>query len=134
MAHVGGAVGFLQAEDGIRDLTVTGVQTCALPIFHDTVAWRSDAGWLDMAMVRPGRLVIAELKTMRGKLSLKQREWLIASYTSWRCDGPYVWDPSCWNSISPNPRPRRGHGARMKGANESSRTASTAGSATPRNE
>src|SRR5688572_32110381 len=23
-----------QAEDGIRDLTVTGVQTCALPIFH----------------------------------------------------------------------------------------------------
>src|SRR2546430_12984303 len=33
---------FFQAEDGIRDLTVTGVQTCALPIsprriFH---AWR----------------------------------------------------------------------------------------------
>src|SRR5688572_30926739 len=27
---------FFQAEDGIRDLTVTGVQTCALPIFgHD---------------------------------------------------------------------------------------------------
>src|SRR5688572_4406546 len=29
---------FFQAEDGIRDLTVTGVQTCALPIFeHDRV-------------------------------------------------------------------------------------------------
>src|SRR2546430_8212953 len=27
---------FFQAEDGIRDLTVTGVQTCALPILqHD---------------------------------------------------------------------------------------------------
>src|SRR2546430_7675247 len=25
---------FFQAEDGIRDLTVTGVQTCALPISH----------------------------------------------------------------------------------------------------
>src|SRR2546430_12452534 len=25
---------FFQAEDGIRDLTVTGVQTCALPIFE----------------------------------------------------------------------------------------------------
>src|SRR5256885_464896 len=24
---------FFQAEDGIRDLTMTGVQTCALPIF-----------------------------------------------------------------------------------------------------
>src|SRR5690349_23682494 len=26
---------FFQAEDGIRDLYVTGVQTCALPIFED---------------------------------------------------------------------------------------------------
>src|SRR2546430_8504254 len=26
---------FFQAEDGIRDLTVTGVQTCALPICDD---------------------------------------------------------------------------------------------------
>src|SRR5207245_8621284 len=25
---------FFQAEDGIRDATVTGVQTCALPIFQ----------------------------------------------------------------------------------------------------
>src|SRR5688500_19743216 len=25
---------FFQAEDGIRDYKVTGVQTCALPIFH----------------------------------------------------------------------------------------------------
>src|SRR2546430_7381606 len=30
---------FFQAEDGIRDLTVTGVQTCALPICP-----RDDAG------------------------------------------------------------------------------------------
>src|SRR2546430_11315761 len=28
---------FFQAEDGIRDLTVTGVQTCALPIYVDVV-------------------------------------------------------------------------------------------------
>src|SRR2546430_9262998 len=26
---------FFQAEDGIRDLTVTGVQTCALPIYPE---------------------------------------------------------------------------------------------------
>src|SRR5207245_7770678 len=29
---------FFQAEDGIRDATVTGVQTCALPIFQKGVA------------------------------------------------------------------------------------------------
>src|SRR2546430_7471958 len=28
---------FFQAEDGIRDLTVTGVQTCALPISGGTL-------------------------------------------------------------------------------------------------
>src|SRR2546430_3688790 len=31
-ASLSKAVFFFQAEDGIRDLTVTGVQTCALPI------------------------------------------------------------------------------------------------------
>src|SRR3712207_9054669 len=34
---------FFQAEDGIRDIGVTGVQTCALPISilgrHDGLAW-----------------------------------------------------------------------------------------------
>src|SRR5256886_11894661 len=30
---------FFQAEDGIRDLTVTGVQTCALPISR-SLGWR----------------------------------------------------------------------------------------------
>src|SRR3712207_8862701 len=29
---------FFQAEDGIRDIGVTGVQTCALPILDDRVA------------------------------------------------------------------------------------------------
>src|SRR2546430_6171698 len=29
---------FFQAEDGIRDLTVTGVQTCALPISSSALA------------------------------------------------------------------------------------------------
>src|SRR3712207_6973667 len=28
---------FFQAEDGIRDIGVTGVQTCALPIFTEAV-------------------------------------------------------------------------------------------------
>src|SRR5256885_9660840 len=32
---------FFQAEDGIRDYKVTGVQTCALPIYHDLDFQRS---------------------------------------------------------------------------------------------
>src|SRR2546430_4729157 len=47
---------FFQAEDGIRDLTVTGVQTCALPISQLIVATllrlcghgeHDDAGYVD---------------------------------------------------------------------------------------
>src|SRR5438046_3993688 len=33
-----GAVVFFQAEDGIRDWSVTGVQTCALPIYVELLA------------------------------------------------------------------------------------------------
>ena len=31
---------FFQAEDGIRDRLVTGVQTCALPILTKKVCWK----------------------------------------------------------------------------------------------
>src|SRR6266581_8694444 len=37
---------FFQAEDGIRDGRVTGVQTCALPISIRTAARRLEAAWL----------------------------------------------------------------------------------------
>src|SRR2546425_12194447 len=45
---------FFQAEDGIRDKLVTGVQTCALPILHIVfaVAWRPGA--LDLVSLRAG--------------------------------------------------------------------------------
>src|SRR3712207_7059218 len=33
---------FFQAEDGIRDIGVTGVQTCALPISESDVVWVAD--------------------------------------------------------------------------------------------
>src|SRR5687768_18338474 len=32
---------FFQAEDGIRDVAVTGVQTCALPICPRSSPWRT---------------------------------------------------------------------------------------------
>src|SRR6266542_7169977 len=35
---------FVQAEDGIRDATVTGVQTCALPILAAATAGRRGKG------------------------------------------------------------------------------------------
>src|SRR3712207_6606738 len=40
MVYRCGVVFFFQAEDGIRDIGVTGVQTCALPIFAELVLER----------------------------------------------------------------------------------------------
>src|SRR5438270_11925861 len=45
------SVFFFQAEDGIRDLTVTGVQTCALPI--SAGAWKVGDGLDPSTMVGP---------------------------------------------------------------------------------
>src|SRR5258708_9775854 len=47
------AVFFFQAEDGIRDDLVTGVQTCALPISRPIVVC---SPWPDHTTVSPGKL------------------------------------------------------------------------------
>src|SRR5207245_5444971 len=41
MQHIAYLHFFFQAEDGIRDATVTGVQTCALPISGSSAVTRS---------------------------------------------------------------------------------------------
>src|SRR5256886_9846953 len=52
MRRPSGRFFFFQAEDGIRDLTVTGVQTCALPILGE----RERGGRLHGGRrARPGR-------------------------------------------------------------------------------
>ena len=44
----GGGGVFFQAEDGIRDRLVTGVQTCALPIFR--IVW---GNFLPLKLIKP---------------------------------------------------------------------------------
>src|SRR5699024_11630936 len=59
---------FCQAEDGIRDRNVTGVQTCALPICDDLAAAREladdDASFADEA-----ERLAAEAETLEAKLA-----------------------------------------------------------------
>src|SRR2546429_6799719 len=47
---------FFQAEDGIRDVAVTGVQTCALPIFEA----------LALAAYRERKISAAQLRQLLG--------------------------------------------------------------------
>src|SRR5688572_31805279 len=45
---------FFQAEDGIRDLTVTGVQTCALPIWGGFIEPKCSVSRRGMVGAGPG--------------------------------------------------------------------------------
>src|SRR5258706_10380664 len=84
---------FFQAEDGIRDWSVTGVQTCALPISAVRSPGRSDRGpdtgltrppipqrngavqrhVLDAAADRPALLRIISLAEQIGRASCRER-------------------------------------------------------------
>src|SRR5688572_33320031 len=57
---------FFQAEDGIRDLTVTGVQTCALPISHQlAVQQRAQRGVACTELRELDRRVVQVLRERR---------------------------------------------------------------------
>src|SRR3989475_7420136 len=62
---------FFQAEDGIRDLTVTGVQTCALPISIKNVTFNEPyfMGHFPGRPVMPGVLILEALAQAAGLLA-----------------------------------------------------------------
>src|SRR2546430_5574167 len=74
---------FFQAEDGIRDLTVTGVQTCALPI------WRCRrpgalAGGASEARSRP----LEVSRRVAARANRRRARWLLqAPLSALVCDG-----------------------------------------------
>src|SRR5256885_2864539 len=62
---------FFQAEDGIRDYKVTGVQTCALPILPPAVGvvafdFNKD-GWMDLAFTHASPPGISLWRNVDGK-------------------------------------------------------------------
>src|SRR5690606_39452793 len=83
---------FFQAEDGIRDFHVTGVQTCALPI------WVRARRATDLARLRSSASARPSASAMAGALA---SDWATAPRA--RCDGnPGTPDPRA------SPRTRRG--------------------------
>lgn len=67
-------------------------------LYHTFDSRRSNPGWPDVVLAHPtGRVIIRELKTMRGRVSPRQREWLQALERAgldvgvWRpCDIPEI--------------------------------------------
>ena len=85
-----------------RDLQAQVVELARLLgwlVFHPYDARRSQAGFPDLTLVRPPRVVLAELKSARGRLRADQRRWGEAlgacpgiAYELWR---PADWDRIC---------------------------------------
>ena len=72
-------------------------------VYHTFDSRRSDPGFPDLTMVRDGRLIFAELKTEKGRLTGDQAHWLhelgkvIEPYQ--RHVARYVWRPADWREI-----------------------------------
>ena len=61
-------------------------------VYHPWLSIRSERGWPDLALFRPGRFVLAELKAEKGKLTTSQ-EGMIADLKAAGIE-VFVWRPS----------------------------------------
>ncbi len=66
--------------------------------YHTYRSDRSEPGFPDLVLCRPPRVVFAELKTEKGKVSACQKLWLDNLK---KCEGVsvFLWRPSDWDSI-----------------------------------
>jgi len=66
--------------------------------FHPFLSIHSPSGWPDETFCRPPRLVLAELKSERGKVTAAQRRWLDLLEGCPAVE-VFVWRPSDWPAV-----------------------------------
>lgn len=68
-------------------------------VYHTFDSRRSASGFPDLVMVRRGRLIFAELKSARGRISMEQCVWMMALQTvahNAEVVEAHVWRPRDW--------------------------------------
>ena len=66
--------------------------------------WRADSGFPDLVLAKDGRIIFAELKTAKGRITPEQQAWL-AHLGGNNPIGPsegveiYVWRPDDWPEV-----------------------------------
>ena len=71
---------------------------CGWMVYHTHDSRGSAAGFPDLVLVRPPRLLTVELKSARGRLPPAQREWLEVLEKCRQVE-VYVWRPADWETI-----------------------------------
>src|SRR5436190_18172214 len=66
------AVFFFQAEDGIRDHCVTGVQTCALPISHEPPIIHRDIKPQNLKLTDENHVILLDFGLSKNSAALPQ--------------------------------------------------------------
>ncbi len=92
------AVAAAQSERAWQSRVVDYARLRGWRHFHAYSSRRSPAGWPDLALVRTGRLVLAELKSEKGQVTRDQRAWLETLRTVPGLE-VYVWRPSAWSEV-----------------------------------
>jgi len=94
MAKTGLEITEAQFREQIRDLA----KTFGWMFYFTWQSFHSPKGWPDVALCKPPRLILAELKSETGQPTESQRMWL---YTLQNCPGceVYLWRPSDFDEI-----------------------------------
>jgi NMD protein affecting ribosome stability and mRNA decay len=88
-----------ETEKQFADKVVALAQLTGWRVYRTWISIRSPAGFPDLVLAKPGRkLIIAELKSERGRLTPAQREWLELLKQVQGID-VYIWRPSDWKVI-----------------------------------
>lgn len=108
------------SQTQIDDMRETPFQTqvielaerCGFYVYHTHNSRRSKAGFPDLTMIRPPRVVFAELKRGKGgRVTPDQADVLALLH---RCPGveTYLWNPNDWSEVCEVLTRRRGEQAR----------------------
>ena len=87
----------METENGFQAAVIELAQLRGWYVYHNPDSRRSAAGWPDLVLIRPPRIVYAELKTDKGRLRASQRDVLRMLED---CGAEtHVWRPADWDEI-----------------------------------
>jgi hypothetical protein len=82
-------------EKQLQNAVVNLAKLLQWRVYHTWLSARSTPGFPDLCLVRDGRLIFAELKSERGKVSEEQQAWL--DELSFTGAQTFIWYPRHWH-------------------------------------